>query len=426
MATKLFLRDSASELTIGAAVNKILRLEQGSSLVASDATATVTGPTSGVQVKKGGTVVTWFSNPLAAVTVSGTITFNVWGLESAAQANTGWDVLIERCDQNGNVLSTILRSEHGTELGTSAAVRNWTGTPTSTALSLGDRIKVTVFGNDAGGNMGNGRTFTLDYAAGSGVDGDSYVQFNETITEAPKAADTGAGTDTAAAAASQSASDSAAGADAAIATAQPTASEQGAGADTVSSIAIPSAADTGAGTHAISSCAGISQSDTGAGMEAANAGAQLEAAEQGAGVGAITSIDASAPVGEVSAGSENITSSAEITASEVVAGIEAANTVAQIGAVMAGAGADAIASIDASASVGEVGAGSDAVVVTTSQQEEKGTVSVTLTAPTCVVGVAFVCTAGIDNSAAHAALDEELLASLTQSEKAATIQLTER
>lgn len=182
MATKVFLLDSTSEVTVGSETKKVASLIQGSSVVSTDATATVGGPTSGVQLKKGSVLVTWYSRPLRAVTISGTITFNLWGLESAAQANTGFDVLIERCDQDGNVLSTIVRSERGTELTTSAAVNNWTASPTSTSLNEGDRVKITVFGNDAGGNMGNGRTFTMNYGAGTGVNGDSYVQFNETIS----------------------------------------------------------------------------------------------------------------------------------------------------------------------------------------------------------------------------------------------------
>lgn len=183
MATKLFLRDSASDVTVGSGTKKGLLLQQGSAKVASDATATVNGPTAGVQVQKSAANLVWFSNPLQAVTISGNITFNLWGLESAIQANTGFDVLVERCDSSGNVISTILRSERGTELGTSASANNWSAAPTSTTLSLGDRIKVTVFGNDAGGTMASSRTFTLDYGAGTGVDGDSYVSFTETIAE---------------------------------------------------------------------------------------------------------------------------------------------------------------------------------------------------------------------------------------------------
>lgn len=195
MATKVFLRDSTSEVTVGSETKKVATLIQGSALVSTDATATVGGPTSGIQLKKNTVLVTWYSNPLRAITISGTITFNLWALESASQANTGLDVLVEHCDQNGNVLSTIVRSEQGTELGTSATARNWTANPTSTALNEGDRIKITVFGNDAGGNMGSARTFTMNYGAGTGVNGDSYIQFTETLNIGVVANQLGSGND---------------------------------------------------------------------------------------------------------------------------------------------------------------------------------------------------------------------------------------
>src|SRR5690349_16155695 len=111
MATKIFLRDSASNVAVGSETKKEALLTQGSTKGASDATATVAGPTSGIQTTIGGTVAVWFSKPLKGVTISGTVTFNIWGFESAAQANAGFDVLVERCDQNGNVISTISRSE---------------------------------------------------------------------------------------------------------------------------------------------------------------------------------------------------------------------------------------------------------------------------------------------------------------------------
>lgn len=183
MATKLFLRAAVSDINPGAEDERLLSLTQGSSLVSSDATATVAGPTAGVQVKLGGVVACWLSNPLFGVSIgANSVTFNLWGLESNNLANTGFDVLIEHCDRFGAVIDSIVRSERGTELGTSAAVQNWTASATARTIVDQERIKVTVFGNDVG-TMGSGKTFTLDYGAGTGADGDSYVSFTETITE---------------------------------------------------------------------------------------------------------------------------------------------------------------------------------------------------------------------------------------------------
>ena len=185
MATPLYLISTAAEVNPGAEDERALSLTRGGGVVSSDATATVLGPTAGVQVKLGTVVACWISPPLAAVTIAGTVTFNLWGLESANQANTGFDVLVQRLDNAGAVQSTISRSERGIELTTSALVNLWTATPTSTGLSNGDRIKVTVFGNDAGGTMASGRTFTLTYnGTSAAANGDSYVQFFEALTVA--------------------------------------------------------------------------------------------------------------------------------------------------------------------------------------------------------------------------------------------------
>jgi hypothetical protein len=185
--TRLYLLTDAAEVDPGAEAEYALGVrERGTGVVSSTATATVAGPTSGVQVQVGGTAAAWISPALEAVTISGTISFNLWAFESAAAANVGLDVKIERCDGSGNVISQIARSERGTELGTSATAQVWTVTPTSTTLSAGDRIKVTVFGNDAGGTMtASARTFTLRYhGTPAGSNGDSFVRFAEILTVA--------------------------------------------------------------------------------------------------------------------------------------------------------------------------------------------------------------------------------------------------
>lgn len=184
MATKFYLRDTNSDVNPGAELEKLASLTAGTN-VAECVTNTVAGPTAGVQCTRtvGGTIVTWLTNPLDAVTISGNITFNFWMSESFMAANVGAQGKVERANNSGVVLSTIVDSEKGTELTGSLAVQNWTAAPTSTALSAGDRLKITVFGNDAGGNMGNGQTFSLDFDFDVASSADSWVQFTETITE---------------------------------------------------------------------------------------------------------------------------------------------------------------------------------------------------------------------------------------------------
>lgn len=138
----------------------------------------------------------WVTVGLTAVTISGTITSNLWMSESNMSANAGAGVGIWQCQNDGTFINLILGCrpfsgtstgttfEKGTELpvGTRAA-QNWTGTPTSRTLSNGDRICIST-GVGAVGTMAGGHTcdFGWDGATG-GSDGDSFVTFTETLTE---------------------------------------------------------------------------------------------------------------------------------------------------------------------------------------------------------------------------------------------------
>lgn len=140
---------------------------------------TVAGPTSGVEF---GTPTEWISEPCAeAVTIAADITFNLWAFESAMTANAGLQVIIERLDSQGQIASTIINSERGTELGTSAAANNWTATPTSTNMLKGDRFRIRVLINDAGGTMAAANTATLRYNFDAATTADSFVTFGETF-----------------------------------------------------------------------------------------------------------------------------------------------------------------------------------------------------------------------------------------------------
>lgn len=143
--------------------------------------ASVNGPTNGLET--GNPVNEWISEPLAAaVTISGTITFNICALESNAMANAGLGVVVQRLNNLGAVVSTIVDSVQGTELGTANARRTWTATPTSTAMQKGDRFRIRVYFDDAGGTMVTGYTLTLTYDGTNASTGDSNVDFAETLT----------------------------------------------------------------------------------------------------------------------------------------------------------------------------------------------------------------------------------------------------
>jgi hypothetical protein len=131
---------------------------------------------------------TWVSAPLASgVTISGVITPNLWGLESNVACNCGarYEVLRWSVSAGGIVSSLGISTDDGvTEWGTSAAVRTApTLTPTSTAFVTGDRIVIVIYNDDGNGyTEASGRTWTFDFDGATGVNGDTYLSFTETIS----------------------------------------------------------------------------------------------------------------------------------------------------------------------------------------------------------------------------------------------------
>jgi hypothetical protein len=184
MATRLHLTASASDLngTLGSGAQKLARRTIGDGAT-SYVTTTVAGPTAGVQVTDtaGGTAQEWYTEPLQAVTISGTITKVIWGNESATQANAGFHVQVHRTTNAGAVISTIHDSERGTEMSSANNVNTWTtGTVTSTTLATGDRLRIRVLINDAGGTMSQNRSATYRFnGAVAAADGNTYVEFTE-------------------------------------------------------------------------------------------------------------------------------------------------------------------------------------------------------------------------------------------------------
>ncbi len=149
-------------------------------------TNTIDGPTDGLSMNDavfGAAQAEFISEPLAVgIVLSGPIAFNVWASESSMKANVGMHVIVERMDATGH-LSLIVNAEYGAELTRKIAPQYWSATPTPTVMVAGDRVRVRILGNDAGGEMAHGFTFTVDYNAdANGADGDTWVQFTETLT----------------------------------------------------------------------------------------------------------------------------------------------------------------------------------------------------------------------------------------------------
>lgn len=182
MPTRLFLRSGASDLG-GAGQRRLSpRMGRTSSTVVTNTVASGTNIT--VTATGGGQALSWFSDPITTgFTISGTVTVNIRGLESANAVNAGRGILIERTNNAGTVQSAILNDvtvpSTITEFSTTDAANGAaTYTPTSTAMSVGDRIKVTLKIRNVG-TMGAGTATISHDGAVSGAAGDTWVQFNE-------------------------------------------------------------------------------------------------------------------------------------------------------------------------------------------------------------------------------------------------------
>jgi hypothetical protein len=178
VATTLYLRDLASSL--GGAGQKACSQRQGRAAVTTTTNTVASGTNITITATAGGQALSWFSEPLTnAVTISGTITPNIRCRESANAVNSGIALLIERTNNAGTVQSTVsARAVIGAEAGTAEAARTAARTPTSTAFSAGDRIKLTLSVINVG-TMGAGTFNTYHDGPAAGASGDSYVTFTE-------------------------------------------------------------------------------------------------------------------------------------------------------------------------------------------------------------------------------------------------------
>jgi len=148
----------------------------------------VAGTTTGIEVLPQVQPYDWVSSPIAEdISVSGTISANLWGYETSMSANTTIGCVVYRVDSQGEI-SEIGRSASTTEFGTSSALRTFTISPTSTDLFKGDRICLRSYFDDAG-TMGAGYAVYFSFNGSTpGAAGDSWVEFTEDvsfITSAP-------------------------------------------------------------------------------------------------------------------------------------------------------------------------------------------------------------------------------------------------
>lgn len=168
--TNIFLTSSTadSEVTAGSGTKWKADFTPGGSATHLNKNS-VAGPTSPLQATDGaagtdGTVVSFYTPPLRAVTIASTITCSIWTRENATANNVAPTIRIERTSGDGTVQSTIVSetTSHGAgEMGTTAGGASDTITcsaanVTDTTLSDGDRLRITLWIDDAAGQGGTG------------------------------------------------------------------------------------------------------------------------------------------------------------------------------------------------------------------------------------------------------------------------------
>jgi hypothetical protein len=185
-------------VTVGAGTKKKATnaLPGGSSTIAN--INTVAGSTAGVQFTDSttagtnGTAISWYTDALGVQTIAGQVTWSMWTKEAAVGNNAAAALKIERCSGDGTVLSTIAAitpSQAAGEMGNAAAADSGTitaGNVTDTTLANGDRLRITVWIDDAAdqggtGTMASGGNCQIWYGANTGQ-GLASVTFAETLT----------------------------------------------------------------------------------------------------------------------------------------------------------------------------------------------------------------------------------------------------
>jgi hypothetical protein len=203
VTSTVYLTTTAADgdVTAGSDTKKLAAFTAGASAQLYNKN-TVAGATAGIQFTDGtvagtdGTAISWYSKPLRAVTIAGAVTSKLWAKESATTANSAVTVKIERCTNDGSVVSTIAAitpSQGGAELATTAGGATVTctvtaGNVTDTTLVDGDRLRISVWLDDAAdqggtGNMASGKDTQIWVNGANGAQGQSEIAFTETLVE---------------------------------------------------------------------------------------------------------------------------------------------------------------------------------------------------------------------------------------------------
>jgi len=195
MSTQLFFRSTLSDVnrgegdvaidtaTIRAWAARKLSLDRGPTMTTLTRTS-IAGP-AWIEVA---TTAEWLSDPIDRDIVfngsSDSIVFNLWGIESSMNANANIACIVQGVAPDGTLtLISDTGDTLGTELGTSATLRNTTRIASPATIVKGSRIRVRVyFMNAPSVTMGAGFTLTFQYDHNAAANqGDSYVTLPQDI-----------------------------------------------------------------------------------------------------------------------------------------------------------------------------------------------------------------------------------------------------
>jgi hypothetical protein len=187
--TQVFLTDTSSAVST-ASVDREAWTSRGAG-VQTDVVNTVNGYTAPIQFTDtaGGTVVDWFTRPLAAFTLGGAARCNLRMVESNAAASAAASIEIARVAGDGTSPTVWAINNHNEEIATGELAWSFLASGADLAISDGQRIRIRVriddVGSDSAAALVTGHTVTLYYAGTSGgASGDTYVTFTQTLTEA--------------------------------------------------------------------------------------------------------------------------------------------------------------------------------------------------------------------------------------------------
>lgn len=195
--TTIYPTTTAASINPGSADERVAWTSRGSGTTTA-VTNTASGPTAGIQVTAtaGGTALEWYTEALAAMTLSGPVLVNLRMRQSSLSAKATFRCEIAKTDGSGGSVTVWGTGGFGginSQPGTSEAGGQFLVSGDDLSIAGGDRLRIRVYLDDGFGasyslpmELVTGFTATVNYAGTSGgASGDTYLTFTDTLSLAP-------------------------------------------------------------------------------------------------------------------------------------------------------------------------------------------------------------------------------------------------